>query len=55
VTGTLVPDGAFEAALASVPDYDPVVVAAGASRFSVEGHRAGMAKVWDRVLETRRD
>jgi len=54
VTGTLVTDGAYEAALASVPDYDPALVAGGAARFSVERHRAGMAEVWDRVLDARR-
>jgi len=52
VTGTLVSDGAFEAALAAVPDYDPVLVAANAARFSVERYRAAMGQVWDRVLET---
>ena len=54
VTGTLVADSAFEAALASVPDYDPVLVAANAARFSVERYRLAMSQVWDRVLETQR-
>ncbi|MGH2393725.1 MAG: glycosyltransferase [Candidatus Limnocylindria bacterium] len=54
LTGTLVTDGAFEAALAAVPDYDPAKVAASASRFSVERHRAAMGGVWDRILEAPR-
>jgi glycosyltransferase involved in cell wall biosynthesis len=54
VTGTLVRNGDFSDALARVPDYDPAAVAADAQRFSVERHRAGMAEVWNRVLETRR-
>lgn len=49
VNGTLVTDGNFEAALAAVPDYDPVAVAATAERFGVERHWAGMASVWERV------
>jgi glycosyltransferase involved in cell wall biosynthesis len=51
VTGTLVTNGDFEAALASGPDYDPTAVAASAARFGVEGYRAAMARVWDRILE----
>jgi glycosyltransferase involved in cell wall biosynthesis len=50
VNGTLVADGNFQAALAAVPDYDPFDVAATAKRFGVEGHWAGMASVWERVL-----
>lgn len=53
VNGTLVEDGDFAAALAAVPDYDPWSVAAGAARFDVERHRAGMAEVWERVLAGR--
>ena len=41
-------------ALTRIPDYDPEAVAATAERFSIERHRAGMAAVWDGVLETRR-
>lgn len=55
VTGSLVRDGDFAAALARVPDYDPVAVAAHAEQFSVEGHRAGMARVWRRVLARFRE
>jgi len=54
VTGTLVRDGDFAGALAGVPDYDPVAVAADAERFSVERYRAGMRAVWERVLAARR-
>jgi glycosyltransferase involved in cell wall biosynthesis len=50
VTGTLVHDGDFAGALARVPDYDPIAIAANAERFSVERHRAGMRAVWRRVL-----
>jgi len=54
VNGSLVEtDDEFAAALASIPDYDPVQVAATASRFDVERHRKGMAAVWERVLEGR--
>lgn len=54
VNGSLVDDGGFETALASVPDYDPFAVAATADRFGLERHWAGMAAVWDRVLVRRR-
>jgi glycosyltransferase involved in cell wall biosynthesis len=51
VNGTLVPpDGDFGAALASVPDYDPVRVAATASRFDAARQRDAMAAVWGAVL-----
>ncbi|HEU5456848.1 MAG TPA: glycosyltransferase family 4 protein, partial [Nocardioides sp.] len=53
VNGTLVPDGQFEAALGTVPDYDPAVVASTAERFGIERHRAGMAAVWARVRAAR--
>jgi glycosyltransferase involved in cell wall biosynthesis len=53
VNGSLVGDGGFEAALAAVPDYDPVAVAATADRFGLERHWAAMAAVWDRVLARR--
>jgi glycosyltransferase involved in cell wall biosynthesis len=49
VNGTLVRDGDFAGALAAVPDYDPVVVAATAERFGLDRHWAGMAAVWDRA------
>ena len=53
VNGTRVTDGDFAAALASVPDYDPVTVAATASRFSIDEHRRRMAEIWGAVLERR--
>lgn len=54
INGTLVEeDEEFANALESVPDYDPELVAAGAERFAVDRHRAGMASVWERVLEGR--
>ncbi len=53
VNGTLVTDSDFAGALARVPDYDPVVVAATAGRFSIAEHRSRMAEVWNAVLERR--
>ena len=53
VNGTLVADGDFAGALASVPDYDPVTVAATAGRFSIDEHRRRMAEIWGAVLERR--
>ena len=50
VTGTLVRDGDFAAALARVPDYDPVAVAATAGRFRIEESRAAIAEIWSRVI-----
>jgi glycosyltransferase involved in cell wall biosynthesis len=49
VNGTLVRDADFAAALAAVPDYDPLAVAATAARFSIEAHRAAMNAIWSRV------
>jgi glycosyltransferase involved in cell wall biosynthesis len=49
VNGTLVADGNFAAALATVPDYDPAAVAATAERFSLERWQASMARIWDEV------
>ena len=53
VNGTLVTDGDFAGALASVPDYDPATVAATARRFSIDEHRQRMAEIWSAVLERR--
>jgi D-inositol-3-phosphate glycosyltransferase len=54
VNGTLVDrEDELAAALAAVPDYDPARVAATAARFDVVRHRAGMARVWTRVLAGR--
>jgi glycosyltransferase involved in cell wall biosynthesis len=44
-------DADFAGAVAAVPDYDPQAVAATAARFSIETHWAGMAAIWDEVLE----
>ena len=53
-TGTLVDrDEGFAAALDAVPDYEPSAIAATARRFSLDGHRAGMAAIWARVLDAR--
>jgi glycosyltransferase involved in cell wall biosynthesis len=49
VNGTLVHDGDFAKALAAVPDYDPLQVAATAGRFSIEAHRAAMDAIWGRL------
>jgi glycosyltransferase involved in cell wall biosynthesis len=51
LNGTLVTDGDYAAALAAVPDYDPVVVAASADRFGVERQWAAMRAVWARATE----
>ncbi len=50
LNGTLVVDGDVAGALSRIPDYDPWAVAATASRFSVERHRAGMDRVWSEVI-----
>ena len=52
--GTLVVGRAFRDALAAVPNYDPLEVAATASRFDVEDHRMGMAHAWARIMAGRR-
>jgi glycosyltransferase involved in cell wall biosynthesis len=54
VNGTLVEDGDFARALATLPEYDPWAVASTASRFDVAGHRVAMAQVWRDVIERRR-
>jgi len=54
INGTLVEeDDEFAGALAAVPDYAPEQLAAGAGRFGIARHRAGMASVWERVLARR--
>ena len=53
VNGTLVRDGDFAKALAAVPDYDPLAVAATAARFSIDAHRASMAAIWSRTASGR--
>lgn len=49
VNGTLVDDGNFAQALASVPDYDPAAVAATAKRYQLERWQAELARIWDEV------
>jgi phosphatidylinositol alpha-1,6-mannosyltransferase len=51
LNGTLVTDGDYAAALATVPDYDPAVVAASAKRFGIEHHWAAMRAVWARATQ----
>lgn len=46
VNGTLVADGDYAGAIASVPDYDPEAVAATATRYSLERWQATMAAIW---------
>ena len=53
INGTLVADGAWAAALASVPDYDPAAVAATAGRFDVAEQRRAMRDAWAGVLARR--
>jgi glycosyltransferase involved in cell wall biosynthesis len=49
VNGTLVTDGDFAGALASVPDYDPFAIAPTVERYSLAAWQAAMARVWDEV------
>ena len=49
VNGTLVRDGDFAGALARVPDYDPVAVAATAERYSLARWQARMAEIWAEI------
>lgn len=54
VNGTLVDrQDDLAAALAAVPDYDPVQVAATAARFDARRHREGMAQTWAEVRTAR--
>ena len=53
INGTLVADGAWAAALALVPDYDPAAVAATAGRFDVAEQRRAMRDAWAGVLARR--
>jgi glycosyltransferase involved in cell wall biosynthesis len=49
VNGTLVTDGDFAGALASIPDYDPFAIAPTVERYSLAAWQAAMARVWDEV------
>ncbi len=54
VSGTLLDrDADFAEAIAGVPDYDPVSVAARAERFSLEQANADMNAIWERLLGGR--
>jgi glycosyltransferase involved in cell wall biosynthesis len=50
VNGTLVSDGNYAQAIATVPAYDPEVVAATAGRFDVRQHRYWLGMIWQAVL-----
>jgi glycosyltransferase involved in cell wall biosynthesis len=54
INGTLVRDADYATALARVPDYDPMAVAATAGGFGIETRWAAIAEVWMRVSEKRR-
>lgn len=47
VNGTLVGDGDFAHALATVPEYDPQRIARTVERFSLERWQAALAAIWD--------
>jgi D-inositol-3-phosphate glycosyltransferase len=49
VNGTLVANGDFARALATVPDYDPYEIARTVERFSLERWQAALAAIWDEV------
>jgi teichuronic acid biosynthesis glycosyltransferase TuaC len=53
VNGTLVTDDDFAGALGRVPDYDPAILVATATRFSIEEHRQSMSRIWTAVLKRR--
>ena len=55
VNGTLVRDDAdWSAALASVPDYDPVAIAATVERYSLRRWQSAMAEAWQELLASHR-
>lgn len=54
LNGTLVRDGDFARALATVPDYDPWVVASTAEQFDVVRHRQAMTELWGDIRYRRR-
>jgi glycosyltransferase involved in cell wall biosynthesis len=49
VNGTLVRDGDFSRALASVPDWDPATIARTVEPFSVRRWQGDMERIWDEV------
>jgi glycosyltransferase involved in cell wall biosynthesis len=50
VNGTLVHDGDFARALATVPDYDPHALATTAERYSLERWQAALEAIWQGVI-----
>lgn len=54
VNGTLVADDDWAGALAAVPDYDPVAIAATVERYALRHWQAAMAEAWSELLERRR-
>lgn len=50
LNGTLVGNGDYAAALAAVPDYDPIAVSATAAQFSVKHEQQRLADLWARLL-----
>jgi glycosyltransferase involved in cell wall biosynthesis len=53
VNGSLVRDGDFGSALRAVPDYDPAVIAAGATRFDRHRWWVELARAWAAVVAAR--
>jgi glycosyltransferase involved in cell wall biosynthesis len=53
VNGTLVSDGDFAGALATVPEYEPATVAATAARFSLKRWQTAMEQVWSELSARR--
>jgi glycosyltransferase involved in cell wall biosynthesis len=53
INGTLVWDGDFAKAIASVPDYDPVAVSATAGRFDAAVEQDRLKSLWETLLDPR--
>jgi len=53
LNGSLVVGDDFSSAVQSVPDYDPVLVASTADRFSLREHQRAMAALWDTLADGR--
>lgn len=54
VNGTLVGDGRFAEAIASVPDYDPQAVSGTAARFGLAVHQEAMRRLWEELMSRRK-
>ena len=54
INGTLVHDGDFARALATVPDYDPFAVAATAERFGLDRQQDNLRARWDGLVAPTR-